>query len=111
MLRNMVRKRTPRIRSRQTSNVAESVAAYGGTVRFNLVVPQTLKAAIDRHAAVQGVSGPELARRLLEDGLSRLEEQALWAACARVAPRVVARDRALLDRMDRWESSWDRAPR
>jgi len=86
----------------------EAKAAYGSTVRFNLLVPRSLKEAVDQQAGARGLSGPELARRFLAEGIERLREEQLWARAARVAPQVRDRDLLLLKKMERIADSWER---
>ena len=101
--------RTPRV---MTSRAGEAAVGYGdATVRFNLVVPRTLKGAVDERAAAQGLSGPELARRLIAEGLWRLDEEAVWERTARIAPLVRDRDRAIVRRMDGIAEAWEQARR
>ncbi len=94
-----------------TSRAAEEVVAHdaGSTTRFNLLVPAALKQAIDREAEVQGMSGPELARRLLDDGLRALHERAIWQRVREVAPLHAERERRLMDWWDRWDQAWEAA--
>ena len=103
------RYRTPRV---SPAKAVEAVAAYGGaTVRFNLVVPRQLKRAVDDQATAQGLSGPELARRFIAEGLQRIDEEAVWERTARTAPLVRERDRQIVQRMDRIAESWEQARR
>ena len=103
------RYRTARVKP---ARAAETAAVYGGAnVRFNLVVPRGLKRAVDVQATAVGVSGPELARRLIMEGLERIEEEAVWERTARIGPLVRERDRAIVQRMDRIAESWEQSSR
>jgi hypothetical protein len=101
----MTRPRVPRV-----VRAAERAPSYGAaTTRYNLIVPADLKREIDEEAARRGASGPELARRLLEGGLRRLREEALWQRLREAAPKTAARDRAVVEWWDRWEQAWERS--
>ena len=101
----MSRRRVPHV-----ERAAERAPSYGtATTRYNLIVPVELKHEIDREAARRGTSGPELARRFLEDGLGALQEDAEWQRVRELAPELAARDRAVVEWWDRWEEAWDRS--
>jgi len=101
----MLRNRVGRV-----ARVAGRVPAYGTAMtRYNLIVPVALKNAIDHEAGRRGTSGPELARRLLEQGLQGLQEDVLWQRVRELAPELAARDRAVVKWWDRWEEAWDRS--
>ena len=68
---------------------------------------QDLKRAVDARATGAGVSGPELARRLIAEGLARMEEEEVWERTARIAPLVRDRDEKIVQRMDRLADSWE----
>lgn len=99
------RYRTARV---HVSWAGEAKVTYGSTVRFNLLVPRSLKEAVDEQAGARGLSGPELARRFLAEGIERVRVEQLWARAAQVAPRVRDRDLALLKKMERIADSWER---
>ena len=74
-----------------------------------MIVAASLKREIDEEARRVGTSGPDLARRLLEDGLRRIREETLWRRVRELAPRRAARDRAVVEWWDRWEEAWERS--
>jgi hypothetical protein len=94
------------------SRAAERAGSYEpATTRFNLVIPKSVKQAIDEEADKRGVSPPELARRLLEAGLDRLREEEFWEHARKVAPLYEERNRAIVEKWDAWERAWGEAER
>lgn len=91
------------------TRAAETHPAYSaGTTRFNLVLPLEIKREIDRLAAERGLSAPDLARRFLEEGVTRLGEEAAYARLAEYGPKHAAHDLQVVKWWDRLEEAWEK---